>query len=58
MLFDPASHEPLVDTPWSESRARAAIAAIVVDTEGGFDEQTLWCAHPLDEDGDLLPLLG
>jgi hypothetical protein len=57
VLLDPASHEPLVETPWSESRARAAIAAIVVDTEGGFDEQTLWCAHPLDEDGDLLPPL-
>jgi hypothetical protein len=55
VLFDPASHEPLVETPWSESRARAAIAAIAVDTESAFDEQALWRAHPLDEDGDLLP---
>jgi Lanthionine synthetase C-like protein len=50
VLFDPASHEPLVETPWSESRARAAIAAIVVDTESAFDEQALWPAHPLDEE--------
>ncbi|HEY8235386.1 MAG TPA: hypothetical protein VIF85_02010, partial [Gaiellaceae bacterium] len=57
MLFEPASHEPLVDTPWSESRAWAAIAAIVVDTESAFDEQALWPAHPLDEDGDHLPPL-
>jgi hypothetical protein len=50
VLFDPASHEPLVETPWRESRARAAIAAIVVDTESAFDEQALWPAHPLDEE--------
>jgi hypothetical protein len=31
VLFEPASHEPLVDTPWSEAAARAAIAAIVAD---------------------------
>ena len=50
MLFDPASHEPLVDTPWSESRARAAIAAIVADAESAFDEQSLWPAHALDDE--------
>jgi hypothetical protein len=50
VLFDPASHEPLVDTPWSESRAQAAIAAIVADTEDAFDEQALWPAHPLDDE--------
>ena len=50
MLFDPASHEALVDTPWSESRARAAIAAIVADAESAFDEQSLWPAHPLDDE--------
>ena len=57
MLFDPASHEPLVETPWSESRARAAIGAIVADAESTFDDQALWPAHPLDEDGDDLPPL-
>jgi hypothetical protein len=50
VLFDPASHEPLVKTPWSESRARAAIAAIVVDAENAFDGEALWPAHPLDDE--------
>ena len=50
MLFDPASHEPLIDTPWGESRARAAIAAIVAEAEATFDEQALWPAHPLDDE--------
>jgi Lanthionine synthetase C-like protein len=50
VLFDPASHEPLVETPWRESRARAAIGAIVADSESTFDEQALWPAHPLDEE--------
>ena len=57
MLFDPLSHELLVDRPWSESQARAAIAAIVADVEGAFDEHALWPAHPRDEDlGPLPPL--
>jgi hypothetical protein len=50
VLFDPASHEPLVETPWSESRARAAIGAIIADAESAFDEESLWPAHPLDEE--------
>jgi hypothetical protein len=50
VLFDPASHEPLVDTPWSESRAQAAIGAIVTDAESTFDEQVLWPAHALDDE--------
>jgi hypothetical protein len=54
VLFEPGDHEPLVDTPWSESRARAAIAAIVADAESAFDERTLWPVHPLDEDGESL----
>jgi Lanthionine synthetase C-like protein len=50
VLFDPASHEPLLETPWSESRAQAAIGAIVTDAEIAFDEQSLWPAHPLDDE--------
>jgi hypothetical protein len=50
VLFDPASHESLAGTPWSESRARSAIDSIVADTERAFDEQTLWPAHPLDDE--------
>ena len=57
MLFDPASHERLVDRPWSESQARVAISAIVADVETAFDEHALWPAHPHDEDlGPLPPL--
>ncbi len=57
MLFDPASHEPLLDRPWNESQARSSIAAIVAEAESAFDEQSLWPAHPLDEDGEPLPPL-
>src|SRR5690349_18185648 len=56
-LFEPASHEPLLDRPWSEAGARAAIQAIVADTEAAFDEATLWPAHPRDEtEGPLAAL--
>ena len=51
MLFTPESHEPLIDEPWSAETARAAIAAIVADAEGAFDDG--WPMHPLDEDDDL-----
>jgi Lanthionine synthetase C-like protein len=54
-LFDPPSHEPLSAGPWSEERVRAAIAAIAADAEQAFDPDALWPAHPLDEDGELLP---
>lgn len=48
MLYDPARHEPLCATPWSESAARAAIQAIVADACQRFDAQTLWPSHPRD----------
>ena len=38
MLYDPPSHEPLTERPWDEDRVRAAIAAIVAETESAFDE--------------------
>ena len=54
MLYAPASHEPLTERPWDEDSARAAIAEIVAETEGAFDEAELWPAHPRDlEDGPL-----
>ena len=46
MLFSPEAHEPLVGEPWSAARARAAIAAIVAETEEAFDDG--WATHPLD----------
>ena len=54
MLFDPAAHERPSGRPWSDARARAAIAAIVADAEDAFDADALWPAHPRDlEDGPL-----
>jgi lanthionine synthetase-like protein len=55
VLFDPAAHERLTDTPWSAERARAAIAAIAADAEGAFDPVALWSAHPRDEAEGPLP---
>ena len=49
MLYDPPSHERLTDTPWDETRVRAAIREIVADAEAAFDEETLWPGHPRDE---------
>jgi hypothetical protein len=51
MLFTPEAHEALADDPWSAERVRTAIAGIVADAEGAFDDG--WTMHPLDvEDGD------
>ena len=51
MLFTPAAHEPLTETPWSEGRVRTAIAAIVADAESAFEDG--WPMHPADvEPGD------
>ena len=55
MLFDPSHHEPLTDRAWDADRARAAIAAIAVDTEGSFDAQALWRSHPRDDEDGPLP---
>jgi len=48
LLFSPAAHEQLTETPWSVERARAATAVIVADAEQAFDDG--WAVHPLDED--------
>jgi hypothetical protein len=53
-LYHAPSHEPLAGGDWSETAARAAIAAIVADAEEAFDPDTLWPAHPLDEEGGQL----
>lgn len=54
ILFDPAVHETVVDTPWDADRARAAIAEIAEDTEAAFDGG--WRTHPADveEEADAL----
>jgi hypothetical protein len=48
MLFSPEAHEPLVVEPWSEARARSAVAAIAARAEGAFDDG--WSTHPQDVD--------
>ncbi len=49
-LFDPARHEALTHTPWSETLARQAILRICADAEAEFDEREgSWLSHPLDE---------
>ena len=55
-LVDPDAHEPLTETAWDADRARAAIAAIVSETEASFDPDELWAPHPLDEEPDEPPL--
>ena len=40
-LYDPPSHEPLVDTPWDEGRVRAAAREIAADAEAAFDDEAL-----------------
>ena len=49
MLLSAEAHERLTGEAWSAVRARAAIAAIVADAEGAFDEGRP--THPRDVDG-------
>jgi hypothetical protein len=48
VLFSPAAHEELTETPWSAERARAAIGVIVDDAEQAFDDG--WPVHSLDDE--------
>ncbi len=49
MLYRPEAFEPLVDTPWSELRARAAIREIVEDADTAFRGPRLfWQANQWD----------
>ena len=49
MLYRPEAFEPLVDTPWSELRARAAIREIVEDADAAFRGPRLfWRADEWD----------
>jgi lantibiotic modifying enzyme len=47
-LYDTARHEKVIDTDWSEGRARAAIEQIVADANRNFSAEGLWAVHPLD----------
>jgi hypothetical protein len=46
-LFDPAAHEHPVEASWDPVAMRAAIAAIVEETENAYDDG--WPGHPLDD---------
>lgn len=46
-LFTPALYEPLTGEPWSEARARAAIASIVAEADARYDDERLW--EPVDQ---------
>jgi hypothetical protein len=48
VLFERARHESLIDTPWRESAARAAIDRIVENTGSAFTVDEWWPIHPLD----------
>jgi lantibiotic modifying enzyme len=49
MLYRPEAFEPLVDTPWSELRARASIREIVEDADAAFRGRRLfWRANEWD----------
>lgn len=50
MLFEPARHEALQTSAWDEHRVRAAIAAIVRDTEAAQVPGRGWPMHPNDLD--------
>lgn len=49
-IYDPARHEPLTATPWSDTAARAAITRIAQAAEDAFDaERGSWPMHPRDD---------
>jgi hypothetical protein len=49
MLYRPQAFEPLVETPWNESRVRAAIRDIVAEIDAAFRGPKLfWRAHEWD----------
>ena len=56
MLYDPARHEALTTTPWSDGAAADAIALIAEDAVARFDPDALWPTHPMDEPEDADPL--
>ena len=56
MLHDPARHEPLTATPWSEAAACHAIQVIVDDVCACFDSDTLWPTHPREREEGRDPI--
>ena len=48
MLHDPARHEPLIETRWNESAARACIEGIIGDAFAHYSPENFWPTHPQD----------
>ena len=46
-LYDPARHEKLTSTSWSDAAAADAVARIAEDAVARFDPDALWPAHPM-----------
>lgn len=51
MLHERARHAPRLGEAWDPQRARAAIRAIVADTEAALQPDGTWPWHPLDREG-------
>ena len=49
MLFESERHEAVLGVDWDAARARAAMAAIVGETEDALGYGITWPWHPLDE---------
>jgi Lanthionine synthetase C-like protein len=56
VLYRPDWHEPLTDRAWDDAWVRDAVAALVGDAVGAWDDDGLWPAHPSDGDGAEPPL--
>lgn len=56
MLHDPDRHAALGGAPWDPGAARAAVAAIAADAVATFSPEHLWPVHPLDDEGEEVPL--
>src|ERR1700675_928163 len=54
-LYEAQRHEPLIDTPWDEARARATIEQIAADAHRSFSADGLWQIHPLDRSPERPP---
>jgi len=56
VLYRPDWHEPLTERAWNEAWVRDAVAALVDDAVGTWDDHELWPAHESDADGAGTPL--
>lgn len=54
-LWEAPRHEPICDSVWDESIARAAIREIAEDAERSYSPDTLWPDHPQDDAKTVAP---